>query len=427
MPDKKYPGPESIHRHILTNGLIVLAYQNTAAESVVLEGFVRAGALVEPAEKAGLASFTADMLMRGTASRDFETIYEGLESVGASLHFGASRHGSDFAGRGLAEDLDLLLALLADSLRQPTFPEEQVDQVKGEILTMLQMRANDPGRMAALAFREKLYQDHPYGRSVDGYEETIEQLTADDLRDFHRRYYGPRDMILTVVGALKPAEVVAKIAAALGDWQPDQEEMPTAPPARRPESRIDVRINMPRKSQADIVLGLPGPPRSAPDYLDASLANTILGVFGMMGRLGQKVREEQGLAYTIFSELHGGLGPSPWYVGTGVAPENVEKAIASILGEIERIQHEPVPTDELADSQAFRTGSLPVGLETNDGLAEVITDLEFYNLGLDYLQKLPAEIEAITPERIQAAAQKYLSSEQIVVAVAGPDQHGGEG
>ena len=150
------------------------------------------------------------------------------------------------------------------------------------------------------------------------------------------------------------------------------------------------------------------------------MANTILGVFGMMGRLGQNVREKQGLAYYAYSRMHGGLGPSPWYISTGVAPDKVEKAIASILQEVERLRMEPIPEEELADSQAFRRGSLPVGLETNDGLVSVIIDMELYDLGFDYLANLPAKINAMTPVTVQAAAQKYLSTEQIVIAIAGP-------
>ena len=148
--------------------------------------------------------------------------------------------------------------------------------------------------------------------------------------------------------------------------------------------------------------------------------NTVLGVFGMMGRIGKTVREEQGLAYYAYSQLNGTLGPTPWYASMGVAPQNVEQAIDSALAEIERIQNEPVPLEELADSQAYRTGSLPVSLETNSALADVITDMGLYELGLDYLDRYPDLINDITPARIQAAAQKYLSVDQLAIAVAGP-------
>jgi zinc protease len=404
----------------LGNGITVLIYQNMAAESLFVEGLVRAGGLVDGREKAGRASFTADMLMRGTEQRTFEDIYEEIESVGASLHFGAVRHVSDFSGVALVEDADLLFSLIAGSLRQPTFPQEQVERLRGEIMTGLQIRANDTRQMAALAFRELLYGDHPYGISIDGYPETVERLTRDDLVEFYDRYYGPKQMIITVVGGLEPAEILAKVEAALGDWRTGQATMREAPDRARPERVLRTDVNMPQKTQSDIMLGLPGPRRSAEDYLEASVANTILGVFGMMGRLGKNVREEQGLAYYAFSRLQGGVGPSPWYVSTGVAPEKVEQAIESILHEIDRMRNEPLPADELADSQAYRTGSLPVGLETNSGLAGIITDMVYYDLGLDYLQLLPDKIQAMTPETVQAAAAKYLSTEALAIAVAGP-------
>lgn len=423
MPDKTYPGPQNIHRRVLDNGITVLIYENFAVASVVVEGYVQAGALAEGRRRAGLADFVAGMLMRGTRRRTFDEIYEALESVGASLDFGAGRHVSDFSAGGLAEDLDLLLDLLAGSLCEPTFPADELEQARGEILTGLQIRAHDTRRMAGLRFRELLYGEHPYGHSLHGYTETIAELTRDDLSDFHARHYAPEEMILTIVGAVNVDEALSRVEGALGGWRNDNwEPLPDPGPAPRPTTTLREEVAIPDKSQADIVLGLPGPPRSAPDYLDLSMANTVLGVFGMMGRLGSNVREEQGLAYYVYSRLRSSLGPSPWYVGTGVAPDKVEQALESILSEIARIQEEPIPEEELEDSKAYRTGSLPVSLETNDGLASIISDIELFELGLDYLQRFPDLVDELTPERVQAAAQKYFSTEQIAIAVAGPPQ-----
>lgn len=424
MPDTTYPGPESIRRHVLDNGLTVLIYHKPSSESVVVEGLVQAGGLVDGKERAGLASFTADMLMRGTKQRSFDDIYEAIESVGASLSFGSGRHVSDFSGVSLVEDADSLFSLLAGSLREPTFPADQVERLRSEIMTGLQIRANDTRRMASLAFRHLLYGDHPYGLSVDGYPETVAAITRDDLATFYDGYYGPEGMIITVVGGLAEDDALARVEAAFGDWGKEQTRLPEVASVARPSGLVRTQVSMPQKTQSDIVLGLPGPLRSAEDYLEASMANTILGVFGMMGRLGKNVREKQGLAYYAFSRLQGGVGPSPWYVSTGVAPDKVEQAIDSIIHEIDRMRTEPLPDDELADSQAFRTGSLPVGLETNSGLAGIITDMEYYQLGLDYLQQLPDKFQAMTPETVQAAAAKYLSSEALAIAVAGPEVGG---
>lgn len=421
MAHQQYPGPETIRRVTLPNGLTILAYENFASESVVIEGLVRAGSLGESAEQAGLASFTAALLDRGNERRSFAEIYEALESVGADVSFSGGRHTTDFGASGLVEDVDLTLGLLADSLRRPTFPPAQVEQMRGQILTGLVIRANDTGRMAQLAFNDLLYPDHPYGRSSSGYEHTIQTISRADILDFHRRFYGPQGMILTIVGAIKAEEAVERVTAVFADWRnPHQQPLPAAPPAPRPDSLRRVHVPMPDKAQADLILGLPGPLRAAPDYLDASLMNTILGVFGMMGRIGQSVREEKGLAYYAYSQLQGGLGPSPWIAAAGVAPDDIEGAIAAIRAEISRIQQEPVPVEELADSQAYRIGSMPVGLETNSGLSSIICDMELYDLGLDFLLRFPDLIREITPERVRAAAQKYLSTEQLAIAVAGP-------
>lgn len=427
MPNLTYPGPDNVHRHVLPNGITVLVYENFASESIALSGMVQAGAVVESRAQAGLASFTANLLLHGTDQRSFGDIYEALESVGAWLDFSGGRHTTDFSAHALAEDLPLIVELLAQSLRTPTFPAAQVELLRGQTLTSLQMRANDTRQMASLAFRELLYPHHPYGQSTEGYEDTICAITQSDIQDFHARYYGPQGLIVGVVGAVRAADAVAQISQALGDWEnPQQQPLPPAADAARPPTTLRAHVAMPEKSQADILLGLPGPRRSAPDYLDAKLMNTILGVFGMMGRIGENVREKQGLAYYAYSSLQGGVGPSPWFASAGVAPEDVEQAIQAMREEIARIQNEPVPAEELADSQSYITGSMPVGLETNSGLVSVLTDMEFYGLGLDYLQHYPDKIWEITAARVQAAAQKYLSTEQIAIAVAGPVAGSGE-
>lgn len=420
MPNLTYPGPENIQRHTLPNGITVLVYENFASESIVLSGLVRAGALADPPQQAGLASYTASLLLHGTRQRSFGDIYEALESVGAELDFSSGRHTTEFAAHALAEDLPLLIDLLAQSLREPSFPADQVELMRGQILTGLQIRANDTRHMANLAFRELLYPNHPYSQSIEGYPETVSAISRADLADFHTRYFGPQGMIVGIVGAVKTAVALAEIERVLGDWQnPQQHPLPPVAEAPRPATMLRRHVAMPDKNQTDILLGLPGPRRAAPDYLDAKLMNTILGVFGMMGRIGENVREKRGLAYYAYSHLQGGLGPSPWFASAGVAPQKVEEAVQAILAEIARMQNEPVSAEELADSQAYITGSMPVGLETNSGLVNVLTDMEFYGLGLDYLQQYPDMIWAITPERVQAAAQKYLSVTHIAVAVAG--------
>jgi zinc protease len=179
-------------------------------------------------------------------------------------------------------------------------------------------------------------------------------------------------------------------------------------------------ITIPGKFQADIVLGVAGPPRSSPDFIPASLGNSVLGQFGMMGRIGDVVREKSGLAYYASSSLGGGLGPGPWSISAGVAPANIEKAVELICQELARFVSEPVRDDELADSQANFTGRLPLSLESNHGVAGALVNLERYNLGLDYYRRYADSINAVNVEDVLAAARNYLHPDRLGIAMAGP-------
>ena len=415
------PGPDDIKRVELPNGMVVLARSNFNSPSVVINGFLKAGSLFEPDDKLGLAGFTASALMRGTQERDFQSIYESLESVGAGLGFSGGTHTTSFSGRVLAEDLDMLFDLIAQALRNPVFPHDQVERLRAQILTGLAIRAQDTGEMASLAFDELVYAGHPYGRPDDGTMETIQAVTRQDLLDFHRRHYGSAGMVVVVVGGVDPDEAVEKAARALGDWvNPDQPTAPPLPPVRRLEETLTHNTFIAGKSQSDLVIGAPGPPRRSPDYLAASVGNNILGQFGMFGRIGQAVREQAGLAYYAYSTLGGGLGPGAWYVSAGVDPDNVGRAIDLISQEISRFVSEPVESEELEDTKTHYIGRLPLSLESNGGVAGALLNLERYDLGLDYYRRYQDMISSITREEILAAARTYLDPLRMGISIAGP-------
>ncbi|HEY63051.1 MAG TPA: insulinase family protein [Caldilineae bacterium] len=418
------PGPGDIHRHVLPNGLVVLVRENHANPSVVIEGYIPAGSVHEPARQAGLASFVASMLMRGTETRTFAEINETIESVGALLSFGAGRHTSGFSGQCLTEDLSLLIEILADILQHPIFPEEHVERVRGQKLTALQERENDTRQMAALAFREVAYPEgHPYRLSPAGYLDTVRTISREDLVSFYQRRYGPHGAAIAIVGDVDTQQVIELLTEALGGWQPEANPSdPEVPPVSPPEEVRRKVVPMPGKTQTDLVLGVPAISRTSPDYHAALLANTVLGVFGLMGRLGENVRERQGLAYYVYSTLQADKGPGPWATIAGVAPENVDRAIAGIEKEIARMGEELVPEEELADSKAYLTGSLPLRLETNSGVASVILDMEWYGLGLNYLQRYPSLIEEVTAEQVRDVVARYLRPGAYALGLAGPQE-----
>ena len=414
------PGPDTVTRTVLDNGLILLVRENHAAPVTVMDGYLPTGAIHDPAEKSGLASFVSSMLSRGSSRNDFDAFNAAIEGVGASMAAGADEHNTNFGATSLSEDFPTMLAILADMLRHPTFPAPHIQRLRNQKLVHIQERDEDTQEVAALRFYEMLYPDHPYGRSNAGYAHTVNAITRADLEAFHAAHYTPRDTILTIVGDIETAAVIDLVQQHFGDWQgdPPDQHVPAITPLTSVRQQTSV---IPGKIQSDIFLGCSGVPRHHPDYFSVRVANTILGRFGMMGRLGETVREEQGLAYYVYSSQESGPITGLWYAAAGVNPANVQQAIDSIQQEFARLTDERVSDEELADTQAYLTGILPLQLETNDGVATTLLNMEWNNLGLDYLYRYNALTYAVTAEDVQRVAQKYLRPDAYALSVAGPD------
>jgi len=416
------PGADDIARFTLNNGVTVLCRSNFNSPSVVVSGYIAVGSLFDSVEKLGTAYFTASALMRGTQHRSFQQIYDAMESVGASLGFSSGVHTTGFSGKALAEDISLIFELLADALRMPVFPIDQVDKLRDQILTGLAIRAQDTREMASLTFDQLLFKNHPYQYPEDGYPETIKAIQQADLVQFHKTNYGPKGMVIVIVGSVEPMEMLEKIQKYFGDWvNPSQVEAPELPSLQALSETVSKRVVIAGKSQADIVMGTSGPNRASPDYLPISLGNNILGQFGMMGRIGDVVREQSGLAYYAYTSLSAGVGPGSWEVSAGVNPANIQKAIDLIQQELTRFTNEKVKDEELSDSKANYIGRLPLSLESNQGVAGAILALERYQLGLEYYRQYTDRVNSVSSELILETTRKYLSPDKLAIAIAGPE------
>jgi zinc protease len=415
------PGPDDIYREVLSNGITVLSRSNFNSPSVVISGFFEAGALFDPDEKLGLAEYTVLSLMRGTRKRSFDEIYNALEAVGAGLGLNTGVHKSGFNGRSLAEDLPLLLNLLAEALTTPTFPKAEIEKLRAQLLTGLAIRAEDTADMASMVFDNILFKGHPYSRPEDGFPETISKIKREDLVKFHREQYGPRGMVIAVVGGVKPEDAVKQVKRALGGWiNKNQKETPALPPLKPLKKMVRKHHRIAGKSQSDLIIGTNGPMRRDPEFMAASIGNNILGQFGMMGRIGDLVREKSGLAYYAYSSLSAGLGPGSWEVSAGVNPQNVKKASDLILEELRRFVQEGVTTDELADTKANFVGRLPLSLESNGGVANALLNIERHQLGLDYYHRYADLVNEVTAEDVLTTARKFIDPDKLVIADAGP-------
>lgn len=417
---KSMPGSDDIQRFELSNGIVVLARQNVTSPSIQVNGYLSYGSMFDPPEKLGLAQFTTMGLMKGTQTRNFTQIYDALESVGASLGFSSSVHTTSFGGRALAEDLPLMLTLLKEAITQPVFPIDQIERLRAQFLTGLEIRDQSTADMASMRFDQMLFPNHPYGVPVDGFSQTVRTITQADLVEFHRAHVGPRGMVIAMVGSPTPQEMVDSIRAILGEWNNEYQALePALAKVNPPQETRREHVELPGKSQSDLVMGTMGPRRNAEDYVAASLGNNVLGQFGMFGRIGDVVREQSGLAYYASSHINASNETGSWEVAAGVNPVNLDRAIELIIGELERFTREPVSLEELEDTQSYYLGRLPMQMESNAGVAGALINLERYQLGLDYYRRYPQMVMEVTREKALEAARKYIEPDKLYIATAG--------
>jgi zinc protease len=415
------PGPDNITREVLPNGITVLTRANFNSPTLSIKGYLNIGSLLDPDEKLGLSYLTAFGLMTGTSHYDFQGLYDKIESVGASLSFSAGTLTTAFGAHCLSEDLSLILALIVDCLSAPTFPEKEFNRQKTQMLTALEIRSQNTAAMAALLFDQIVYAGHPYMRPEEGFQETIQAIERQDVVEFYERTYGPKDMVIVIVGAVEPRTAIDAVKHTLGEWvNKEQIIFPDIPMINPIQTSTRKAMSIPGKSQADIVMGSQAPERLSPDYHPLRIGNNILGEFGMMGRLGHSVREQAGLAYYAYSSLSVSIGPGAWEMIAGVNPSNIDQAISLISGEIKKFVSEPVTKEELSDSKSYFLGRMPLLLESNSGVAISLLNMEHFGLGLNYFLEYPKQVQAVTDEDILETSRKYLDPDRLAIAIAGP-------
>ncbi|MGH7681791.1 MAG: M16 family metallopeptidase, partial [Candidatus Eiseniibacteriota bacterium] len=425
-PSKTISAPT---RFVLPNGLAVIVRENHANPTIAIQGLVKAGAMFDPKGKSGLASFVAGMLDQGTKTRTGQEQAAAIESLGASLRFDGGPETASVSGNLLSSDLDTVLGAMADALRNPIFPADQVEKVRGEMIIDCRVAENSTASVAARRANELLYPlDHPYHFSSSGSESTVNGITRDDLVAFHAANYGPNQMILVLVGDVTPAQARTLIEKAFGSWKalpnPPAFKIPvSAPPAA--VARLVAR--MPGKSQADVAWAVPGIARTAPDYDATMLMNYLLGGGSLSSRLMDSLRDQQGLVYGVYSSMLSGIGAGPIQIRAGTNPENVDRTVSAMLEQVKRF-HDSGPTDEEMDeAKGYLTGVFPVRLETNAGVAGQLLSAEIYGLGLDYIERYPSLVRAITSAGVAAAARKYLNPDVYVLVIAGSYEDAGKG
>lgn len=412
-----------VERLVLPNGLVVLLSENHTTASVSITAIVQAGSRFEPDDKAGLASLVGELIDEGTQGRTSDQIAGAVEAVGGRMITAGDYQASGVRAAFLSADVSLGLDITADVLMNATFPEDKVRQHIERRVAQLKSRLDVPRVQASDAFNEEVFKGHPLHRPPVGYEATVKTLTRDDMTEFYRRHYVPNNTILAIVGDIDKAEVKSKIEEVFSRWEKDADFKPIEParPARQREP-IERLISAP-KEQVNIFIGHLGVERKNPDYYSLLVMDTILGSSpGFTSRIPRILRDEQGLAYSTFSNItaSAGIDPGRFVAYIGTSPENLEKAATGLRREISRIVEEPVAGFELETAKAYLTGSFVFDFQTNGQIADFLIETEVYGLGYDYLEKYPELIRAVTVEEITRITRKYLDPERLTTVVVGP-------
>lgn len=410
-----------IHEVRLDNGMRIILQENHAAPFVVLYGNIMAGPTFDPPGRAGLAAFCSEMLSRGTEQRSWREIREALETVAADLSFGVGIQVATLGGRCMSGDLELVLEAAAEQIMQPSFPQEELEKVRSEIIAAQARRDEDTMEVAEKELLARLYPEgHPLHSPRLGTSESVSAIARDELIEFHREHYHPQNTILAIVGDIRPDGVESAVKRIFGAWpEAGGSASPELPQVPVPEEPRVVEVPVPNKTQVDIAIGFPGISRGDPDYYRADLMNYVLGR-SFMSRLNMRIREELGLAYYVWSFFHAYRGPGPWMLQMGVNPANADKALNAAVEELGRVQEEPPSADELGLWKSYVEGTVARRMETYQGIARELVLASFYDLGLYFAYEYPGILSDITADQVHEAARQFLHPDGYIAVIAGP-------
>jgi len=415
-------------RTTLPNGVVVLAKATHTMPAVTINLAIRSGSICDPVDSPGAMYLLSRTLDRGTASRSADDIAEALDSRGISLTITVTRHVLSIVCTCLADDFEAVAALLADIVMSPSLPELELATRKGEIVTAIRQDADNPGVRAVEALMTLLYPNgHPYGRPTKGDIQSVERFTREDIARLHLARFAPTELTAVIVGDIDAERANDVVARTFGGWMvsaPEPVPLARVTPATTRQRRV---IPMMNKAQADIAYGFTTIVRRDPAYYAYSLMNHVFGQYSMSGRLGDRIREKQGMAYYVFSTLDANLVEGPLLIRAGVGPANVDRTIASIDDEITRLVRDGVTEKELNESRQYLIYAMPRSLETNAGIASFLQNAEFFGLGLDYDVRLPDFLRSVSLDDVNAAARSALDPDRASLVIAGPYREAAEG
>ncbi len=404
---------------VLPNGLQVVVVERHSLPLMTLRLVVKAGAEFDPAGLAGTAALASSLLTEGTTRRTSRQIAEAIDAAGGLVDNGAGWDSSFLSLSVLSDQADLAFDLVSDMAESPAFQAAEIERQRKQTLSGLEVARDDPAYVADTLFQALVFAGTPYSHPEDGTLESLARITAEDLRRFHTRYYQPANCILAVVGDISTPEAFARAAQFFSAWKnlaPPVLPLAAAPPRR--EERQAVAIDKPDAVQTEIRIGSLGVPRSSPDYLALSVANEILGG-PSENRLFKALRSRQGLTYGASSDLVCRRALGAWVAKTFTRTPETLKSAHLALEQIKSLREHEISRSELETAQSYLVGHLALDFETSENVASQILELIQNNLPLDYWNRYPAEIMALTTGDVWNAAQRYLDPDHDIIVLVG--------
>ncbi len=404
----------------LKNGLRVMVLEDHKLPTFTMSMVLLSGGLADPADSLGAASYTASLLREGTKTRDSKQIAEQVDSLGASLFASASLTSlnTNVTASGLVENYDQIMELFADVLLNPSFPADEFNKYKTRQLAAIRQQRSLPGFLANEKFAQVIYGSHP-GARVALTAEQIQKLTPESLRQFHATHYKPNNALFAIVGAVKPAEVVAKLEKTLANWQPG-EAPKTNIPAMAPVGASKIYlIDRPNSVQTSLLLGVPSITRTDPDYFAFEMLNQVVGA-GPSARLFLNIREDKGYTYGAYSSVNSPkFYPGTFRASSDVRSEVTSGALKEFMYELKRIRDDQAPADEFDRAQRTIVGGWALQLESPQSVLINWINSKLYDLPADYWDTYPQKIAAVTPADVQRVARKYLELEKLQIVAVG--------
>ncbi len=378
-----------------------------------------AGSARDPVDRPGLAHLTSLMLDEGAGELSGDAIAQRLESVGAVFGSDNARDMSVVELRSLSDAamLDVAVAVLADILARPTFPADALAREKDRALVRLAQREQSPQETAQTEFYATLFGTHPYATPPEGEEAGIKALTRDELREFHKRYFTGANAVIAIVGDLTISEARAIAAKIIGGLPAGKPAPPLASVQALERARQkDVRFN---SAQSHILLGQPGVARGDPDYFPLYVGNHVLGGSGLVSRLSNEIREQRGLAYSVYSYFVPMRELGPYVIGLQTRNDQTGVALDVVRNTVERFVAEGPTADELQAAKQNITGAFPLNLDSNKKIAGNVLNIAFYGLPLDYLNTFTDNVERVTLEQVRDAFKRRVDPKRLVRVIVG--------